>query len=210
MIRDLDATITAWLSGLAPYATVSFDPPRDRSSNGKPDRAAVCLMLVDIREEQAASTHAWSRHRSDDGQVTGAVPPNRSYRFTYLVTVTAEDTLAEHELLGTLLAGVAMDDVIPEPHLRGVMTDCVRSLMVRCAPERPDLGGHERWAAWNLTGRTSLELSVLAPLPAAAMQDVAPAPSHIELKPSGGYRPMAPATPPVGAGRRPTGRISEG
>jgi hypothetical protein len=193
---------------------VSFDPPRDgppsaKPPHGKQPRATLSLMLVDVQESTAAGSHAWSSQRAEDGQVMGRVPPNRSYRFTYLMTAAAEDTLSEHELLGTVLAGVAMDDVVPESHLRGVLSDCARSLMTRCAPERHDANGHDRWAAWNLTGRTCLELSVLAPLPAAAMADVADPPSRIDLKASGGHRPMA-TTPPQGAARRPIGRITEG
>lgn len=208
MIQDLDATITAWLSGLAPYASVSFDRPGEQTTNGKQGRPALCLSLVDVQEHQAASTHSWSGQRSDEGQVVGRLPPNRIYRFTYLVSAIARDTLTEHELLGTVLVGLAADDVVPEQHLRGVLSDCGRTLMVRCAPDRQDARASEQWPTWNLTGRTCLELRVQAPLPAAAIADVAAAPSHVNLATSGARLP--PATPPAEPRRRPTGQISEG
>jgi hypothetical protein len=208
MIGDLDATLTAWLSELVPYASVSLTSPDGAAGTTKQSRAALALTLVDLQEEQSAGTHSWSSHRSDEGQVVGRVPPRRVYRFTYLITAFAKDTVAEHELLGNVLVGLASEEVVPEPHLRGVLSDCGRSLMVRLAPERPEAAHLERWGPWQLTRRTTLELCVTAPIPAGALEAVAPVPSQFHLAASGSYRPP-PSEPAPQSGRRPTGRISE-
>ena len=210
MIGDLDATLTAWLSELVPYASVSFDLPGDQEGGAaKRSRAALSLTLVDLQEAQSAGTHSWASQRSDEGQVVGRTPPRRVYRFTYLITATAKDTVAEHELLGNVLVQMASQEVIPETHLRGTLSECGPSLMVRLAPERPDAETHERWSPWLLTRRTTLELRIMAPIPSGALESVAPAPSEFHLAASGSYRPPTPPEAPR-TGRRPTGRISEG
>lgn len=216
MIRDLDATLSAWLSAVAPFASISFEPAASAAGSPAGDRPTLTLALVEVQEDQAAGTLSWSTRRNDEGRVVGRMPPTRRYRFTYLVAAVAADTGAEHATLGSVLVGLAADDVVPEEHLRGVLADCAHELVVRCAPQRPEPGGRERWSSWQLAGgRTALELEVLAPLPAAALQDVAEPPSHLELHGSPRYSPPgslggAPddaAGPPVQ--RRPTARISE-
>lgn len=203
MIRDLDATITAWLSELVPYASISLDAVPDTAVQ---DRPTLSLTLVDIQEDPSAGTHSWLPQRSEDGTAIGRVPPNRRYRFVYLVSAFASDTLVEHSVLGAVLIGCSFDDVIPEKCLRGVMSECVRMLVVRCAPHRPEAEGHLRWPGWSITRRTSLEIEVLAPLPAAAVQEVPEPPSQFDLRSSGAYSPRQATPPPP---RRPVGRITE-
>jgi Pvc16 N-terminal domain len=206
VISDLDASITAWLSDLVPYAEISLDaPPTGQPADS--GRPTLCLALVDVQEDQSAGSHSWSTERSGDGQVVGRLPPQRRYRFTYLVTACGRDTRTEHEALGVLLAGLALEDVVPDPFLRGVLEDCHQTVLVRCAPERATTDDRERWGAWSWARRTALELVVLAPLPAAAVQAVADPPSHIDLRSSGSYRPAA--TAGATAPRRPSGRITE-
>jgi len=209
VINDLDSTITSWLSALVPYASMSLTPSRDGEPATPPERPTVILSLVEVREETAAGIHGWSTHRSDEGAVVGRIAPNRRYWFTFLITASAADTLTEHAVLGAVLTGLAQEDVVPEAHLKGALSDCGRMLLVRCAPERPDLSGHDRWRAWQLLGRTSLELQVLAPLPASALQEVAQPPSHVDLRSSGPYRPLPAQAGPPGT-RRPSGRVTEG
>lgn len=204
MIRDLDATITAWLSELVPYASISLDPPPDAVAEERP---TLSLTLVDIQEDPSAGTHSWSPQRSDEGQVIGRLPPNRRYRFIYLVSAFGSDTLVEHAALGAVLTGCSFDDVIPDQFLRGVMKECSRALVVRCAPQRPDHDGRVPWSGWAVAGRTSLEIDVLAPLPAASIQEVPEPPSVLDVRSSGAYSPPLPPMPPA---PRPVGRITEG
>lgn len=210
VINDLDGTITSWLSALVPYASVSLTRPSHEDEPAPPPkRPTITLSLVDVREDPVAGIHGWSTHRSDEGAVVGRMPPNRRYWFTFLVTASAADTATEHAVLGAVLAGMAQEDVVPETHLKGALSDCARMLLVRCAPERPDSSGDDRWRAWQLLGRTSLEVQVLAPLPAAALQEVAEPPSHVDLRSSGPYRPL-PAHPAAPGLRRSSGHITEG
>lgn len=212
MIHDLDATVSAWLSAVVPYAAVTFDAPDRVVDRGVDDRPTVTLTLLDVHEDQEASALGWMDVRSADGVATGRTPPRRQYRFTYLVSAVAQDVGSEHGVLGAVLAGTAAISVIPEEHLRGTLTECARQITVRCAPDRPDREHRDRWLPWSTAGgRTALEMDILAPMPAAAVHEVAAPPSQMELRSS--RRPPDPPADrqPVDhdSPRRPISRISE-
>jgi hypothetical protein len=211
VIEDLDASISAWLSTVAPYASISLESPDAVSATDPGDRPTLTLQLLDVREDQAAGTLGWSTLRNEDGVAVNRLPPNRRYRFTFLVSAVAADAGTEHAALGTVLVGLSGDDVVPEKHLRGALSDCAGELVVRCAPAREDSDRRDRWAPWHLSGyRTALELEVLAPLPQAAVHDVVAPPSHFELHSAPRYPGRAPADgAPAATPRRPITRIVE-
>lgn len=176
----MDTSLSAWLSGYLPAgAAVVFDAPTGRSSNGSP---ALGLYLHDVREEAEITPSNWSSLRGEDGQVIGRQPPQRRYRLTYLVTAWANDPLYEHELLGNVLAGCALHHTIPAVALRGSLAEAGQAVMVRCAPVERGCDPRELWAAWRIPPRTSLELSVLAPMPVAALVQVASPPREIDVR----------------------------
>lgn len=208
MIRDLDASIVTWLSELVPYAATGVQAVVE--DPGESDRLRLSLVLVDVREDPAASTHLPTRLRSDEGVVVGQLGPERRYRFTYVLSAFAAEPLDEHAALGSVLAGAAQIAVLPTSFLRGAMTDCAGSVFVRVAPYR-DEADHDRWPSWRVAGRLALELEVLAPLPDLAAAEVAEPPSRIELHTSGA---LAGRRQPNGSGaptpRRPKATITEG
>ncbi|MGH8574430.1 MAG: Pvc16 family protein, partial [Gammaproteobacteria bacterium] len=107
MLRDVDISLAAWLSGFLPPGTdVVFDLPSFDGPSARPDdRVVLALHLHDVREEGELTPGDWNELRNDEGRLVGRLPPQRRYRLTYLLTAWAADTLDEHELLGTVLAG---------------------------------------------------------------------------------------------------------
>lgn len=207
MIRDLDASVTAWLSELVPYAVAGVHSGVGDHEVG--DRPELSLVLVDVREDLSAGTHVSSAVRSDEGVVVGQRAPRRRYRFTYVITAFAAEAAEEHAVLGSVLAGAAQVLVLPDAFLRGAMADCAGTVHVRCAPEREDTHDRDRWATWRIAGRAALELEILAPLPAAALDEVAEPPSRIELHTAGAHVPRQSNGAAAVPARRPTATITE-
>ncbi len=178
MLRDVDLSLAAWLTGYLPAdATVVFD-----AAAGAGETPPVLgLYLHDVREEAEMTPGNWSDIRGESGVLVGRMPPQRRYRMTYLVTAWATDTLAEHELLGNVLAGCALHHVVPTAALRGCLADTDQPVMVRCAPAERGLDPRELWAAWRIPPRTALELSALAALPTTALVDFPTPPRKIDL-----------------------------
>lgn len=218
VIHDLDTTLAAWLGVLLPGVPVSFDVDgRDSEPDGS---SALSLHLFDVQEEPGAGTAGWAPLRDADGRMIGRLPPLHRYRFRYLMTATAKETLDEHELLGRVLTGCALHEVVPHEHLTGSFAAAEAEVLVRCAPARPD-GPPQPGEGWRVSRRTTLELSVLAPLVLDAMQEVASAPTSIDL---GTHRLGTDRGPGPGDGRgddaarpddrplpsRPAHRITEG
>lgn len=208
MIRDVDDSIVAWLAALVPRTEISVGPPTDAAGPGS-KRGSLALFLHEVREDADGSASGWSELRNDDGVLVGRVPPTRRYRLTYLISAHAADARAEHELLGRVLAGAALHEVVPGEHLVGSLADAEATLVVRCAPARGRADPRELWAAWRIPPRTTLELSVLSPLPIGYVAEVAEPPSAIDL-----FSGRPPVPGPDAAARpapaRPTRRIHEG
>jgi Pvc16 N-terminal domain len=203
VLRDVDTSLAAWLTGyLPPGAAVVFDAPEHPATT----EPALGLYLHDVREEAELTPAGWSTVRDAEGNVIGRSPPQLRYRLTYLLTAWAGDPLAEHEMLGAVLAGCAVHQTIPVESLRGRMAEAGQPVLVRCAPFERGCDPRELWAAWRIPPRTALELSVLAPLPVAAMASVPSAPRKIDLR-SARRPPAGTAAAPGHQPRRP--RIDE-
>lgn len=182
MLRDVDVSLAAWLGAFLPAGgTVAFDVAAVADGD-RPAAPVLVLHLHDVREEGEMTPGSWSEVRDAGGTLVGRLPAQRRYRLTYLVAAWAADTLAEHEALGSVLAGCAVHHVVPLAALRGVLADGDQPLMTRCAPVDRGCDPRELWAAWRIAPRTALELSVLATLPLAAMLEVAEPPSGIDLR----------------------------
>lgn len=210
MIRDVDSSLAAWLAVLAPGVPVTFGVPGDLGSDDVV--TTLVLHLFDVQEEPGGGA-AWAPVRDGAGRVVGRMPPQRRYRLRYLLTAAAADTLAEHELLGHVLAGCALHEVVPAAHLAGALAMAGGDVVVRCAPARGD-AGPDRPAAdpaegWRATRRTTLELWVTAPLTLDAWQEAAPPPGHVELGAVRKSRSQALSTPAATEAQPPTRRVTE-
>lgn len=211
VLRDVDATLAAWLADhLPPGAEISFDAPAPHTA-GAP---LLGLYLNEVREEAEVTPADWSALRGDDGRMIGRLPPQRRYRLTYLVTASAASTLDEHELLGRVLVGCAVHHAIPPAALRGSLMDVGQAVMVRCAPYERGCDPMQLWAAWRIPPRTALDLSVLVPLPVAALTDLPLPPRTVSLsstRPPGGqpgFQPGEQPLGPAGGGRPGRGRAA--
>jgi hypothetical protein len=176
VLRDVDVSLASWLTGYLPEGgSIGFDIA------SPPDPPALGLYLHDVREEAELTPGSWSDVRGDDGVLVGRLPPQRRYRMTYLVTAWARDTLAEHEILGNVLAGCALHHVVPAASLVGCLAEDGQAVMVRCAPHDRACDPRELWAAWRIPPRTALELSVLAALPVSALVEMVAPPRRVGL-----------------------------
>jgi hypothetical protein len=209
VIRDLDDTLAGWLGGILPGVAISFEAPGSSSAHSKPGDAKVSLavVLLSVREDADASFSGWGELRGDDGLLLGRLPPSRRYRFSYLLVAEAADALTEHNLLGRVLAGAALHEVVPPEHLAGSLEGVGPEVLVRCAPATAATDPQQLWASWAMPPRAWLELSVLAPLPLAALLEVVQPPRHVEL---GAAQVPAAVLDGTGSPRpRPTSRIQE-
>ncbi len=210
VIADLDASLASWLGELLTEVDVSFDPPEQGE-----DEPCLWLYLHQVREEPDGGLAGWGTLRNDDGVVSGRVPPTRRYRFTYLMTAQASGAIAEHAILGDVLAGTAMHEVVPAAHLQGSLKHAEQALIVRCAPETVLADGRDLrdlWSAWGSVPRTVLVLSVLAPLSLDLIQEVAAPPSRVELgsrRTNGAAGAPGTAAPDPPETRRPAHAIRE-
>ena len=203
VIRDVDDSLVSWLGEMVPTVPVELGPPADPEARTRKGAASIALFLHEVREDADGSAAGWSELRNDEGRLVGRMPPSRRYRLTYLVFATAQDVRTEHDLLGRVLAGSALTEVVPPEHLAGSLADVEATMIVRCAPARGHADPSELWAAWRLAPRTTLELSVLAPLPLSYVAEVAEPPSSVDLRVRRGAADPAAPTAPRPAPRRP-------
>jgi hypothetical protein len=183
VIADVDATIASWLGRLAPELDVAFTPPPDKSGSApKRARTTVTVFLYDVREDPDAGTPGWTGLRSDDGVLVGRQHPSRAYHFSYLLIASGPDPLEEHEALGRILSGSLLNEVVAEEDLAGQMKAADGPVVVRCAPAVRSVDAHDLWTAWGIRPRTTLELSVRAPMPPPLVIEVAEPPSHVDLE----------------------------
>lgn len=182
MIADVDATVAAWLSRFVPDIEIAFAPPPDDGPVAStPRRLTLTAFLSDVREDLDSGEPGWIAMRDPQGVVVGRRPPNRSYRLTYLLFACGTDPVAEHEVLGRVLAGSLLEEVLPDEVLRGLMRSAEAPLSARCARAGHPSDTRELWAAWGIRPRTTLELSILAPMPPPMVHEVAPPPRHLDL-----------------------------
>jgi hypothetical protein len=214
VIRDLDATLAGWLGSLLPGTTISFEPPGTvEPPSAKAAKGGVLsLFLDDVRMDSDASDAGWASLRGEDGVVVGRVPPTRRYRFAYILVAQAADALAEHDLLGRVMSGAALHEVVPAEHLAGDLAHAEGSVLVRCAPPKRWADPEHLWRAWGVAPRATLELSVLAPLLMPYIMDVAQPPSRLDLGTSSSRTGHADGANGQEAAQRPrlTHRIQEG
>jgi hypothetical protein len=206
VIADVDATIAAWLGRLAPELDVTFTPPADKpASTAKRAPTTLTAFLYDVREDPDAGTPGWTGLRGDDGVLVGRQHPSRAYRFSYLLIASGADPLDEHEALGRVLTGSLLNEVVAEEDLAGQLKAADGPVLVRCAPAARSVDARDLWAAWGIRPRTSLELSVSAPMPPPLVLEVAEPPSHVDL----GARRLSPAREAVAVDGPPRGRTTQ-
>lgn len=209
MIADIDASLMAWLARSLPDVQIVLGPPAEDPARSGTTDLTLMLYLGQIREELDSAEPGWSAVRDSLGVVTGRQAPTRSYRLSYLLVPLSTDPLAEHQVLGQILASSALDGVLPDEVLRGSLLEVEHPIMMRAAPPQASVDTRDIWASWGLRPRATLELSVLAAMPPSAVSEVAAAPAHVEMGSSRLPSTPQPKPEPDRSVPRPTHRIKE-
>jgi hypothetical protein len=197
VIHDAGRSLAAWLTSVLPDGiAVSLDPPDPAwAQRGQRQRLANAF-LFDIREDPRGLASSASMLRNDDGLVGARRSPTRQYRLSYLVSAWAATTAAEHEILGTIMAGCAADDVIPQDCLYGSLLEAGLPIALQCAPAEPAAEPSEIWRSLALPARTMIVIVLAAPLVPVARDVVAPPVRRLDLDvlsaPDGLPRPAQP------------------
>lgn len=203
VIHDADRSLEAWLgSMLPPGVGVRFDAPDPGWARRPPERPFVDVFLYDIAEDTGGLTADSDLLRDPSGRAAGWQPPVRRYRLSYLLTSWSADVSADHELLGSVMAGCAAAAVIPTDYLRGTLLESGLPVALSCAPPR-GTGGSQGAAtgtaglcqALGLPPRAALSLVMVAPLVPAASTELAPPARSLDLNMAATAQRAASASP---------------
>jgi len=212
MLRDLDLSVASFLRRLLPAGTaIHFGPPAAAAPGGP----LLGAFLYDVREAQAPASDG-RLARDGDGHPTGWQRPVRRYRVSYLLTAwpdgsgnnasePADDGTGEHELLGSVLAGCAVAEAIPEDCLHGVLAGAGEPVPLVCsAPDRA-AEATQLWPGLGVPARTALDLRVVAPVIPPLLTELAPAVHSFEigLQRTPDSPSPSPSPPPPAADRPP-------
>jgi hypothetical protein len=204
MLRDLDLSLAAFLTGLLPSGTaVEFGAPDASWASDPPQDRCVGAFLYDVREAQPPASDGIMT-RDANGHATGWQPPVRRYRVSYLLTAWPDPS--EHELLGSVLAGCATVAAIPPGCLHGVLAETGEPVPLTLASPDRAADALRLWAGLRVRPRAALDLMAVASLVPPLLTELAPAPQGVEV---GMRRKPAPTPPPARAGTWGRRHISE-
>lgn len=183
MIDDLDATLKALLERELPAATVtatsiSFEAPDDDFGSSGIALPAIDLFLYDVRENLELRSNEWLVERPEQGNLVRHPPPTR-VDCSYLLTAWASGggpsrAQEEHRLLAEVLKVLVRFPTLPEDLLVGELKGATPELpMTRLTPGRLQSAA-ELWQALGGPPRAALNLTVTAPVLAAAPEDAGP------------------------------------
>ena len=186
MIHDADRSLAAWVGTMLPPGTaVRFDAPRPAWVRDPPEQAFVDVFLYDIAEDINGLSAEAALIRDPDGRPVAWQPQTRRYRLSYLLTAWSAEVSADHELLGSVMAGFAGVPVIPAEFLHGTLVDAGLPVEVQCAPSRDRGAGTTPAAglcqALGVPPRAALALVVVAPLVPAPRAELAPPVRSLDL-----------------------------
>lgn len=207
---------------LPPGVGVRFDPPDPGWARRPPERPFVDVFLYDIAEDTGGLSADSALVRDTGGHGVAWQPPVRQYTLSYLLTAWSADVSADHELLGSVMAGCAAAAVIPADFLRGALLEAGLPVQLRCAPPRGVAGSQDGAStaagaaglcqAFGVPPRAALTLVLVAPLVPKVSTEVAPPARSLDLnlaptarRPDAtppGSAPALPAVPPSQPGQR--------
>jgi hypothetical protein len=212
VIHDADRCLEAWLGSMLPPGTsVRFDAPDPEWARRRPERPFVDVFLYDIAEDTDGMTADSTLVRDPGGRGVAWQPPVRRYRLSYLLTAWSADVSADHELLGSVMAGCAAAAIIPADCLRGTLLEAGLPVQLRCAPPSGGTGSQGMAStaglcqALGVPPRAALTLVMVAPVIPAASADVAPAARSLDLNMAASAGGAAAAARGAGAAAREAG-----
>jgi hypothetical protein len=195
VLADVDDSLAAWLRAALPDGTrIDFGSPAALIDYRRTGRSpcTVNLFLHDIVEDVAGLATTSVYVRGADGRVMGTQAPLRHYRLSYLITAWAADAAEEHRVLGQILAAHSGHDVLTTDWLHGALRELDIAIPVRLGAHQSGPTEPSTWAALGIPARTSIELSVIAPVPPTLNTDIAPPVRQVGLDVGAIPRPTPP------------------
>jgi Pvc16 N-terminal domain len=199
VIHDADRSLAAWLGTMLPPGTaVRFDPPDPAWLRRPAPQPFVAAFLYDIAEDITGLPADAALVRDQAGRPVAMQAPVRRYRLSYLLTAWSADISADHELLGSVLAGCAAA-VIPADCLRGTLGEAGQAIEIQCAPSCRDAAASPAalCQALRIPPRAALTVVLVAPV-LPARTDLAPPARRLDL----GVAAAVPVPPPPVPRRR--------
>jgi hypothetical protein len=191
VIHDVDRSLAAWVGTVLPPGTaVRFDAPDPAWVGHPPEQPSMDVFLYDIAQDISGLSTDAVLVRDSDGRPVAWQPQARRYRLSYLLTAWSADVSADHEMLGSVMAGCADAAVIPEEFLQGTLIDSGFPVEIQCAPPREarqvgaapaDSGTAGLCLALGVPPRAALALVLIAPLIPTPRTDVAPPARSLDL-----------------------------
>jgi len=218
VIHDVDRSLAAWVGTmLPPGTTVRFDAPDPAWVKNPPQQPFVDIFLYDIAQDANGLSTEAVLVRDAEGRAVARQPATRRYRLSYLLTAWSTGVKADHEMLGSVMAGCADASVIPEEFLYGTLADARLPVEIRCAPPLEAGGAPGASAATGTAGlcqafgippRAALALVLVVPLIPAPRTDLAPPARSLDLNMAVMARSAddQPGPSPGGPDRRPQRR----
>lgn len=197
VLADVDDSLAAWLRTALPDGTrIDFGSPAALIDYRRTGRSpcTVNLFLHDIVEDVTGLATSSVYVRGTDGRVRGTQTPLRQYRLSYLITAWATDAAEEHRVLGLILAAHSGQDVLTADWLHGGLRELNIAIPVRLGAHQGGPTEPATWAALGIPARTSIELSVIAPVPPVLHTDIAPPVRQVGLDVGDIGRPDQPRT----------------
>jgi hypothetical protein len=191
VLRDADRSLASFLRRLLPPGVgLRFETPDPRWLARPPEPLFISAFLHSVRQDDRGRQSGWSDVRDAGGRVTGRQPAATYFRLAYLITAwsaregteSAEGT--EHEALGSVLAAVAHQSVLPADCLEGALARGGPPPVLECAPaDSPPIAG-ALWAGLGIGPRAHFELVLITPSEPPIITDLAPPARELVLNAS--------------------------
>jgi len=161
VIQDVDESIRRLIIGelvnaggslIKEESQIVFGLPSDEPPKDKKPR--LNIYLHDVRENLSMRDEQFHIKKTSSEWEIGKRPGAIRLDLSYIVTVTTEDPLAEHRVLGEVLAALIRNGVVPEKYLAQSLKDEMpNSLLLAVAqPDHPAHSDHPK--LWQSIGTT--------------------------------------------------------
>jgi hypothetical protein len=184
MIHDVDETLRTIvrrdvING-ADIEVLFEAPTKDWAS--RRNTPTIDIYLYDIREDMRRRHAGEVFVRNEQGRKTGATPPPRSFKLSYLVTAWTQRPEDEHRLLSAMLMCFLRNDRIPQEWIAGMLGEQGWPIDVTIAlPPPEDRALSDVWSALGGELKPSLDLVCSVPFDLGRLADVA---TLVEAPPS--------------------------
>ncbi|MEV6025187.1 DUF4255 domain-containing protein [Streptomyces sp. NPDC052036] len=185
MIHEIDEALRRLLRAKAlpeGAAQVVFDAPT-RDWAARRNSPTVDAYLYDVREEVARRERGAMALSHASGMVTRRRQPPRWFRLSCLLTAWTKRSEDEHRLPSAVLTGLLPHEALPAECLDGALADL--GLAIPLTVGVPPVESRSIADIWSALGgelKPSLEVGVVAPMPASATSGAGAPPSRSLIK----------------------------